>query len=210
MVFAILSQLYIILDRGVEMSVIVILACSPRINGNSDFMAEAAYDALLKNGQSAELVYLRDFNFSPCIGCNSCYIKGECVFRSDDAEKVFTKLLTSEKIIISAPIFFQSLGALPKGLIDRAQRFWSIKNILKKHVIADEEFRKKRKVHALLCGGTNFPDTFICAEKIIRLFSMMIEAKYAGGSFFPAIDAKGDILRDEDNLRHIKEAILAL
>ena len=192
------------------MSAIVILACSPRKKGNSDLMAEAAYDALEKNGQSAELIYLRDFTFSPCIGCNSCYIKGECVFRSDDAEKVFTKLLSSEKIIISAPIFFQSLGALPKGLIDRAQRFWSIKNVLKKHVIEDEELRKKRKVYALLCGGTNFPDTFICAEKIIRLFCMMLESKYAGGSFFPTIDVKGDILKDKDNLRHIKEAILTL
>lgn len=188
------------------MSQTLIIACSPRKNGNSDIMAEIAYETLVNKGLKAEIIYLRDYDFSPCTACNACSINGICATQ-DDMQIIYSKIILAEKIIISAPVFFQSLGALAKGFVDRMQCFWSTKYILKQHVIRNETLRSLRGTYALLCGGTNFPDTFACSEKILKLFGMMVEAKYAGGTYFPSVDGKGDILKDEGNTVRIKADI---
>lgn len=186
----------------------LIFACSPRKNGNSDILADTAAKILDDAGLPVEIIHLRDLAFSPCRACNGCFKDGGCVL-GDEFRMVYPKLLEAEKIIIAAPIYFQSLGALAKAFIDRAQPFWATKYILKRNVIENKDFRSKRGTYALLCGGTDFPDTFTCAERTIKIFSLMLEAKYVGGVFFPSVDAKGDISK-EQNLREKISTLLNL
>ncbi|MDS1030739.1 flavodoxin family protein [Bacillota bacterium LX-D] len=184
----------------------LIIACSPRPGGNSDLMAKWAEEQVIANNLDVETIYLRKLKFSPCIECDQCYQDGKCHVK-DDMQEIYPKLIEAERIIVSAPIFFYSFGALAKAFIDRAQCYWSKKFVLKQPTIADESFRAKRKLFVLLCGGTNFPDTFSYTEKIIQNYCLMLEAKYAGGAFFPAIDAKGDILKEPKFADKIKKEI---
>ncbi len=184
----------------------LIIAGSPRRGGNSDNMAEIARQTLQREGAAAEVIYLRDLDFAPCQACGACN-DGEGCRLEDDLAGVYPKLLTAEMLIIAAPVYFQSLGALPKAFIDRMQCFWAIRQVCGRPVITDSELRRRRRTMALLCGGTDFPDTFACAEKTIKLFGLTLEAKYAGGVFFPKVDAPGDLLRDPANLPRLEEAI---
>ncbi|MEL7563984.1 MAG: flavodoxin family protein [Dehalobacterium sp.] len=184
----------------------LIIASSPRRNGNTDRLAQWAANIVQKKGCKSEIIYLRDLKFSSCIACEACNKDGQCHVM-DDLQKIYPKITGSEKIVFAAPIFFQSLGALPKALIDRTQCYWSAHYYLHKKVISNDVLRKKRGLYALLCGATNLQDTFSCAEKTLRIFASTIEAKYAGGSFFPGIDEKGAIEKNHQAKEQLESAL---
>ncbi|MGI5839447.1 MAG: flavodoxin family protein [bacterium] len=181
---------------------------SPRRGGNSDTMAAIAARTLEQEGIAAETVYLRDLRFVPCQACGACAQNGLCVL-TDDLTPVTAALLATEMVILAAPIYFQNLGALTKAFIDRSQPFWSVKYIQKKSLIGDPELRRRRRVYALLCGGTAFPDMFDCAVKSIRIFSLMLEADYRGGVFLPRVEAPGDIAGDPAKTEEIISGVRA-
>lgn len=179
------------------MKKVLIIASSPRKKGNTDFLAQWAADIAQQNNYESEIIYLRNYRFSSCIACGACNQDGRCHVK-DEMIPMYPKITGSEKIIFAAPIFFQALGALPKALIDRTQCYWAAHYVLKEKVIPDETFRRKRGLFALLCGATNLSDTFICAEKSLKVFASTIEAEYEGGLFFPEIDEKGAIAEKPD------------
>lgn len=175
---------------------VLIIAASPRKNGNTDILSRWADQIAWEKGYLSEIIFLRNLKFSSCIACGACFKDGRCHVM-DGLQQIYPKLITAEKIIFAAPIFFQSLGALPKALIDRTQCFWAAHYCLHKRVVASNELREKREFYALLCGATELKDTFTCAEKSLKIFASTIEAKYRGGSFFPGIDEKGAIEKNE-------------
>ncbi|ATW26423.1 flavodoxin family protein [Candidatus Formimonas warabiya] len=177
---------------------VLVLGFSPRRNGNTDRMAHWANGLAKENGFAGELLFLRDLNFSPCIACGACAKDGMCHLK-DDLTQIYPKIITSEKIVFAAPVFFQSLGALAKSFIDRMQCFWSAHHLLHREVVADPVLRSKRGLYALMCGATNLSDTFSCSEKLIKIFCATVETSYRGGTFVPGIDQKGDI--DQETIK---------
>jgi len=188
------------------MKSVLIIASSPRKNGNTDHLAQWAANIAQQKGYLSEIIYLRNLNFSSCIACGACIKDGQCHVM-DDLQKIYPKITNSEKIVFAAPIFFQSLGALPKALIDRTQCYWATHYYLHKKVVTNDVLREKRELYALLCGATNLQDTFNCAEKTLRIFASTIEAKYAGGSFFPGIDEKGAIEKNTQAKNQLASAL---
>lgn len=186
----------------------LLIAGSPRRGGNSDTMAAIAGRTLEQAGIAAETIFLRDLRFSPCQACGACAQSGRCVL-SDELVPVSEVMLAAEMIILAAPIYFQNLGALVKAFIDRSQPFWAVKYIQKQPLISDPDLRRRRRVYALLCGGTDYPDMFDCAIKSIRLFALMLEAKYRGGIFLPRVEASGDIAGDPVRIAEIESGIQA-
>ena len=184
----------------------LVLACSPRKNGNSDIIAHWIMDELEKNDIRAEIIFLRDYTFTSCIECNACFKDGSCHIR-DDMQIFYPKLLQAKKIIIVSPVFFYSYGGKAKSFIDRLQCFWAKKFILKEHVIVDEAFRKERQTISFFCGGTDFSDTFFCIEKITKNFNLFIESQYIRSYNFPAIDDAGDIKKDPRHMSLIIKAV---
>lgn len=184
----------------------LIIASSPRKKGNTDFLAQWAAGIAGQKGYTSEIIYLRTLKFSSCIACGACNKDGRCHV-IDDLEIIYPKLTSSEKIIFAAPIFFQSLGALPKALIDRTQCFWAAHYYLHKKIITDDALGKKRALYALLCGATNLPNTFGCAEETIKIFSSTIEAKYTGISLFANVDEKGAIEKEARALEQLSSRL---
>ena len=58
------------------MGKIVVLAGSPRKNGNTDRLVEAFAKGAEKNN-TVEVISVSDHNVKPCIGCNSCFERDE-------------------------------------------------------------------------------------------------------------------------------------
>ncbi|MEM3639683.1 MAG: flavodoxin family protein [Fervidicoccaceae archaeon] len=108
---------------------IVIMEASPRKYGNSAKLAYVAEKGVIDEGCSAEIVWIADLSIKPCIGCVSDDIM-ECKFPcviNDDFNSFAQKLISSEGIIVSTPIYWYMVPGQLKILLDRMT---SLENML--------------------------------------------------------------------------------
>jgi len=110
---------------------VLCLAGSPRRGGNSESCARMIF-RLLKNDPKveADLVRLVDHDIKRCNGCRSCIKKGHCVIR-DDFEEVWQRLMASDMVVISAPVYWDSPPGIMKDFIDRSHGYFTAKDLLK-------------------------------------------------------------------------------
>ncbi len=111
-----------------EKDVLYILACSPRSGGNSDTIAQQVAQGARMSGAKAQVLYLRDFTITPCIGCNACFAhaQSQCVFeKKDDVEQLFSLFERASSLCMVAPIYFYHVPAQLKALLDRGQKYWA-------------------------------------------------------------------------------------
>lgn len=165
------------------------IAGSPRESGNTRILLEKALAGAESAGAKVEEVVLNDSDFCPCQECGGCDDTGECIYE-DDMHALYEKLMETDRIILASPIFFGSLPAQVKMMIDRCQCLWVAKYVLKK---AQPE-KKKRKGVFISVGGMNKKDFFKDAKKLVKIFFANISVSYVGDLFYPGVDRKGDIL----------------
>ena len=91
---------------------------SPRKNGNTDILLNEAINGAKRSDVNAEILYLRDFNISYCLGCFSCIKKGECAIK-DDMTIVKDKMIESDGIMFATPVYFWSMSGQMKVFLDR-------------------------------------------------------------------------------------------
>lgn len=180
------------------------IGCSPHKNGNTDILIQQAIEGAKEGGGKTELIYLRDYNFKPCVGCNSCSKTGECIIK-DDMQLIYPKLLAADRIILAAPIFSMGINALAKGMIDRFQRFWSTKYILKKKVLTEENQATRKGIY-ISTAGTDYNNVFVGAEMVVKYAFLMLETKYAGSYLYRKIDEKGKVKDYPEYLEEVFQA----
>ena len=94
------------------------IVCSPRKNGNTEILVKEALDSAHKLGAETEMIKVSDVNITPCDGCETCDITGECKIE-DDMQGIYTKLLQSDGIILGSPVYWWGVTAQAKIIIDR-------------------------------------------------------------------------------------------
>lgn len=94
------------------------IVCSPRLEGNTEILLQAALAEAREGGAETELVTLAGKTISPCDGCASCHETGKCHI-NDDMQAIYPKILEADGIIFGTPVYFWSLTAQAKALIDR-------------------------------------------------------------------------------------------
>lgn len=104
------------------------IVCSPRKEGNTEFLVKEVLNAARKAGASVELLKIAGMKIAPCDGCQSCTKIGKCKIK-DDMDNVYGKLQGADGIIIGTPVYFWSVSGQAKVLIDRtyALRFPKLK-----------------------------------------------------------------------------------
>lgn len=68
-----------------------------------------------------EFITVSDMNIKPCMGCLSCWARteGECVIRDDDILAIKNKILDSDIVIVSYPLYFFGMPGTMKVFTDR-------------------------------------------------------------------------------------------
>lgn len=99
------------------------VCCSPRKHGNTEVMVQTALDEAKKAGAEIELVSLAGITISPCDACCACLKTGKCHVK-DDMQDIYPKLLMADGIIFGAPVYYWSICAQAKALIDRTFIFY--------------------------------------------------------------------------------------
>jgi multimeric flavodoxin WrbA len=95
------------------------LSCSPRAGGNTETLLAEALDGARSEGAEAELFSVAGKDLKPCDGCRACYKTGQCHIK-DDMQELYEKMLEADGIIFGTPIYFYSMIAQAKTIIDRS------------------------------------------------------------------------------------------
>ncbi len=101
---------------------VLILSGSPRKNGNSDMLCDAFMKGALEAGHQVEKIRVAEKNIGFCRGCYGCR-SGACVLKDDMAE-VLQKMIDADVIVLVSPVYFYSIDAQLKALIDRTVARW--------------------------------------------------------------------------------------
>lgn len=165
---------------------------SPRRGGN----AEVLLDKLIMAAQSTaadlvtEKIVLNGLKFSPCQECGGCERTGRCVLQ-DAMQDVYQKIFQADMVVIASPIFFGSLPAQVKAMIDRYQCRW-----VARYVLMEKEAPRPKKGVLILVEGSTREDFFQNAESIVKNFFAVSNIKLTDKLYCPGLDKKAQVLED--------------
>ena len=107
---------------------VLILSGSPRKGGNSDMLCDEFMKGAEESGNKVEKIRVAEKNIRYCRGCYACRGTGVCAIK-DDMEKVLQKIIDAEVLVLARPVYFYSIDAQLKALIDRTVARWTeVKN----------------------------------------------------------------------------------
>lgn len=170
---------------------------SPRKGGNTDILIDRFLEGAGAAGAKTEKVILNELIFSPCLECENMPDDGLCLIQ-DDMQSVYTKVKEADVLVLGSPIFFGSLSAQTKMMIDRFQCVWRAKYMLKKDVSGK---RSNRKGYFLCVEASKRKDFFNNAKSIIRNYFATIDVDYAGELFCSGAGEKGSIKTHPDVMK---------
>ena len=97
---------------------VLMLSGSPRKGGNSDLLCDQFMLGAKEVGNQTEKIFLRDKEIGYCTGCETCYDTHKCV-QKDDMAKILEKMIAADVIVMATPVYFYTMDAQMKTLIDR-------------------------------------------------------------------------------------------
>ena len=172
---------------------ILAIAGSPRRDGNSELLLDSALKGIAEAAPDAQVtkLILNELDMRPCQNCGACAKTGVCVFSKDDAMGAICSALDDcDRFIVASPIYFATVSAQLKIMIDRCQAIWARKYLLKQRPPNPD-----RKALFLCCGGFDRDQFFKCARQVVAAWCICLDITLEESLFYRSIDAKGDILK---------------
>lgn len=180
---------------------------SPRREGNTSLLLLRAVAGARQAGAEVEEVVLRDLRMSPCLELYGCKKDGRCIIR-DDFQRVYDQLLACQALMLASPIFFYTVSAHTKILMDRCQSLW-----VKKYWIDQVPFGQgeiKRKGLFISAGATGGKRLFDGTLLSIRYFFDVLDMELWHALLYRRLDFEGDVLRHPEYLDEAFQAGEAL
>jgi len=184
---------------------IAVIYGSPRIGGNTAVLMDHLLKGIRENTRYnkdmviIDSIILKDKNISPCRECCNCSKTGECIIL-DDMQEIYRILIDADFIAVASPVFFTTVSAYLKAMIDRCQRLWVLKYEHNKRIV-----KKTRKGIFISTSGSGSRTIFECSRKVVRSFFDVLFVDYFTDFVFNNMDKKGDILKDEGALSALYE-----
>lgn len=149
------------------MKKVLILEGSPRRNGNSAILSGEFARGAEEAGCSVEKVQIAGKKIAGCLGCNGCYRNGGTCVQKDDMAEIREKMLAADVIVLASPIYFHSMTAQMKAVIDRSYAFY-------------QQLAGKTFYFIITCGApdTAFTETMLAS---LRGFTCCIPNAKEGG-----------------------------
>ena len=104
---------------------VLILSGSPRKDGNSDLLCDEFLRGAQESGNQVEKVFLRSKKVAPCNACYYCKNSGGKCAIPDDMAEILDKMQAADVIVMASPVYFYSIGAQMKAVIDRSVARWT-------------------------------------------------------------------------------------
>lgn len=160
---------------------VLILSGSPRKNGNSDILCDQFKLGAEKAGNDVEKIFISDKNIGFCKACYYCVKhNGTCAIKDDMAE-ILEKIAKADVIVMSSPVYFYSIDAQMKALIDRVVAKWT--------EIKNKEF------YYIMTAAEDSDTVMDCTLECFRgLAACLDNSKEMGVIYGKGVYEKGDII----------------
>ena len=172
---------------------------SPRRGGNSDTLMQAFLQGAAAAGAAVEEVFLRQMKISPCLEIYHCFKDGTCPIK-DEMRGLYDKLIEADLVALASPVFFYSVSAQAKAMIDRTQALWARRYVIKKDFPGGN-----RQGVLLVTGATKGRLLFVGSRLVARYFFDALNVRYAAEILVRGVDEKGAINARPEVLEQARE-----
>lgn len=172
------------------------ISTSPRRDGNSDLLLRQALSGAQQAGSVVEYLRLCDYRIEGCRECYNCSATGVCSTK-DDYQPILDRMLEADRLILATPVFFMTVSAQAKLLIDRGQCLWVRHTVLHKPLF---EPKRDRRGLLIAVGGSRSRKQFECVRQPVQSCFQYLEVDYLGSLCINQVDEKGAILKRPDAL----------
>lgn len=108
---------------------VLILSGSPRKNGNSELLCDEFARGAQETGNKVEKIRVASKKIQPCSACYYCRDHGGVCAYQDDMADILQKIIDADVIVLASPVYFYSIAAQLKAVIDRTVARWlEVKN----------------------------------------------------------------------------------
>ncbi len=155
------------------MKKVLILNGSPRKSGYTKEMI----DVFVNNcKRECQILDCQKLDIKYCVDCRYCQNNFECVV-NDDMQSIYKKIEEADVLIFATPIYFGSVSAQIKKVIDRFQVYF-YRNMQGQN----KELKKKTGVLIAVGGAKVYPKQFKGTEDVVigamGNFNCTLEKKY--------------------------------
>ena len=143
-----------------------IVTASPRKSGRCFTLAKE----LKKQIPRSSIIKITDYKISPCKSCLKCS-RGPCSIK-DGFQNLIKKIARAEALILISPVYFSSIPAQLKAVIDRSQFFWENRMKL-----------AKGSIGRFVLIGDEKKNYLRCCSIPVKAFFNTLGIKYGGGIY---------------------------
>lgn len=167
---------------------------SSRKGGNSDILLDMALEGARSRGAAVEKIVLNDLVIKPWQQNAGCKRTARGVIK-DSMGIVYKKFDEADAVIVASPIYFGSVTAQLKAMIDRFQPVWIKRRIRRKTL------PPPTKNGIFLCvSGFDQPKFFRNAKSIVKIFFKVAGIAYNGDLYAGGVDKKGAVNKNKEIL----------
>lgn len=173
---------------------------SPRLGGNTEALTKIALEEIEKEGLETELITLAGKKIAPCDACRSCKTTGEC-HHKDDFQEIYQKMLDSDGFIIASPVWHSAASPQTWNFVSR-----TIIGYYTSGAKPGEDVKPfENKVGGPIVVGRRAGHNFTLAQ--LMFFFLGAGMVVPGSSYWNVAFGleKGEVLRDEEGVRIIKD-----
>lgn len=184
-------------EEAMQKPKIVAIYGSPRRKGNTATLLKKAIEGARDSGADVEEIVLRDLKISPCLEIYGCLQAGECAIK-DDFQLVRDKILNAQGLFLASPVFFYTVSAHTKMLMDRFQSLWVKKYWVDK--TPEDQQTVKRKGLFISAGATKGKKLFDGMLLSVRYFFDVLDMELWKALLYRQLDFQEDILKHPEYL----------
>ena len=161
---------------------IVVITGSPRKKGNSFAMTDAFIKAAEAKGHTVTRFDTSFMKIGFCHACETCYKTGKACSFDDDFNMIAPAILEADEVVFSMPVYWYSIPAQIKGVIDRMFSF----------VVGGKEIAGK-KCALITCCEESDVSVMDGVRLPIERSAALMKWEMVGEVLIPGVLAKGDI-----------------
>jgi multimeric flavodoxin WrbA len=127
---------------------------SPNKNGNVDLLVSQVLKGASSQGAKAGKIYLNDLDIKPCQSCGVDPHPKYCLF-DDDMKIIYDALESCDVIVLGSPVYFDTVSAQVKLMIDRCNCLLPYVNRLDGTWGFERRLKKRKKGVFIAVAGTD-------------------------------------------------------
>ncbi len=165
---------------------ILVLTGSPRVDGNSDRLADAFIDGAISAENNVVRFDCGRMNIGGCKACDTCFSKDGACAVSNGFNTIAPEIEKSNVIVFVTPMYWFSFPAQIKNVIDKFYSF----GVGGKNVSGKE-------CALIVCGGTDDVSDFGGLISTYKLMIGHLKWRDKGILIVPSVNDKGEVKNTE-------------